>query len=84
MPSRSRRRKRGALFQGNASRIGCPVQAVDGADAALELAAADPSALDLIFADARLPGGGAALIARLRELDPDLPCVLLHAGASPA
>ena len=64
--------------------LGCSVAAVDGADPALEHAAADPGALDLVFADARLPGGGAALISRLRELDAHLPCVLLHSGAAPS
>jgi DNA-binding NtrC family response regulator len=64
--------------------LGCKVDAVASADDALELTAADPAAFDLVFADERLAGGGSALLARLRELDPELPCVLLHSGAAPA
>jgi DNA-binding NtrC family response regulator len=62
--------------------LGCKLHSVSSAEEAAELAAADPAALDLVFADERLPGGAAALIARLYELDAELPCVLTHSGSA--
>jgi len=62
--------------------LGCATSGVASAEEAAELVAADPAAFDLVFADERLAGGFAALAARLRELDAELPFVLIHSGGT--
>jgi DNA-binding NtrC family response regulator len=61
----------------------CRVSGVAGSEEAVELVSADPTAFDLLFADERVPGGFDALVARIHELDPELPCVLTHCGPAP-
>jgi len=64
--------------------LGCCVTGVPGGEEALELVSADPGAFDLLLADERVAGGFGAWVARIRELDAELPCVLTHSGSQPS
>jgi DNA-binding NtrC family response regulator len=72
---------RGALARALEA-LGCSASGVSSAEEAGELIAADPGAFDLVLADERLPGGFATLVARARELDPELPFVLTHSSSA--
>jgi DNA-binding NtrC family response regulator len=64
------------------ARAGHQVSTAHDASEALQLAAAQP--FDLVLCDVKMPGlSGLELVRQLREIDPDLPCIVITGYASP-
>ncbi len=64
------------------SRVGYHVSVARDASEALQLASRQ--AFDLVLSDVQMPGiNGIELVRQLRELDPDLPCIVITGYGSP-